>query len=40
MRNVKHDSNEGGRNAYRTLLVKLKEEDHLGDLGIDGQRIL
>ena len=40
VRSVKHDSSEGGWNAYRTLVVKLKAGNRLGDVGIDGQIIL
>jgi hypothetical protein len=37
VRCVKHDSSEGGRTAYATLVAKLKEGNCLGDVGIDGQ---
>jgi hypothetical protein len=40
MHGVKYDSNEGGRNTYRTLVVKLNAGNLLGDVGINGQMIL
>jgi len=33
MCSVKHDSSEGGRNAYRTSVVKLNAGNRLGDVG-------